>query len=71
MSGWPAGCAAGRASSRRKLPPLGIMIETPGAALSADALALEADFFSIGDKMTLTAYTLAVDRVRERRRGAV
>ena len=31
-----------------KLPPLGIMIETPGAALSADALALEADFFAIG-----------------------
>ena len=30
------------------LPPLGIMIETPGAALSADALALEADFFAIG-----------------------
>ncbi|MEJ0049008.1 MAG: putative PEP-binding protein [Rhodospirillales bacterium] len=31
-----------------KLPPLGIMIETPGAALAADALALEADFFAIG-----------------------
>src|SRR5271166_5258712 len=31
-----------------RLPPLGVMIETPGAALSADALALEADFFAIG-----------------------
>jgi len=43
------------------LPPLGIMIETPAAALTAGLLALEADFFAIGSN-DLTMYTLAVDR---------
>src|SRR6185503_16517150 len=36
-------------------PPLGVMIEIPGAALSADALAQTADFFAIGTN-DLTMY---------------
>lgn len=47
------------------LPPLGSMIEVPGAALTADALALVSDFFAIGSN-DLTMYTLAIDRSDQR-----
>lgn len=51
---------------REKIPfdentPLGIMIETPAAALTAGALAKEVDFFSIGTS-DLTQFVTAADR---------